>query len=192
MEVRGLREKERVAFAQGERGGAKPNPSLATPPLPLPGYFLESCISVATLGADTSGGLSADAGARKRAFPAWPPAAEGLLTALPPACGGSALPPGLPWRPQDPDGFSPPRDTFYHVGEAASSLRSPSPSSPASPHTPCVGGGGRGGLGGRFLVLLAGLLKQFPSSQEHKCQDTVFISGYARSQFSEIALLISR
>ena len=49
MEVRGLGEKERVAFAQGKRGGAKPNPSLATPPLPLPGSFLESCISVATL-----------------------------------------------------------------------------------------------------------------------------------------------
>lgn len=34
---------------------------LPAPP-PAPGYFLESCISVATLGADTSGGLSADAG----------------------------------------------------------------------------------------------------------------------------------
>lgn len=41
----------------------EPNlPLFCPPPLPLPGYFLESCISVATLGADTSGGLSADAG----------------------------------------------------------------------------------------------------------------------------------
>lgn len=95
MEVSGLRGKEGVVlFAQGERGGAKPNPSLApSPPLPLPGYFLESCISVATLGADTSGGLSADAGARKRVFPAWPRAAEEPMVALPPppACGSPDL-----------------------------------------------------------------------------------------------------
>ena len=55
---------ERKGWCRWRRGReGEPNLPLFRPsPLLLPGYFLESCISVATLGADTSGGLSAEAG----------------------------------------------------------------------------------------------------------------------------------
>lgn len=157
-------------FALGERGGAKPNPSLAPLPclpLPLPGYFLESCISVATLCADTSGGLSADAGARKRVFPAWPPA--GGRTAGSPAL---VLPqPWAPgrvaqWRPQCPqehEGFCSARGSHSIKPE-----KQPLPNTHSfiiiiSSHI-------LGGQGDFVLVSLIGLVKQLRSYQEHKLQ----------------------
>lgn len=150
VEVWASEKRKRWWCLRGE-GEGEPNliPPLP-PPLPLPGYFLESCISVATFGADTLGGLSADAGARKRVFPAWPLAAEEPPAALPPGCHSPGRLTRLPVAPAAPPGTG----WFLLEGHILSRRRS----LPLPPNTHpflfflstrfCEMGGG--GVGGHF------------------------------------------
>lgn len=155
-----------MVFAQ--KGGANLiPPSPPSPPFPLPGYFLESCISVATLGADTSRGLSADAGARKRVFPAW------LLAAEEPLCSPA---PGLPqpwaprrasqWRPRHPQ-----EQESFCVGSHSTTSEKPPPPSEHPPFLSSHATHGEGLCRGDVaLVPLFGLLKQVRNDREHNFQ----------------------
>lgn len=98
--------------------------------------------------------------ARKRVSPAAAPSPQAA------ALGAS---PRLPIAPPRTGRFQL-RVTFYHVGEAASSLQSPPPLLPR--HTRCACGGGGGGRCREdvFLVPFGGLLKQLRSDQELKFQ----------------------